>query len=87
MDGGLRTLYRTIDLPGKNPLKEAHATLDAAVLAAYGFSAKQEVLQQLLELNSQVAALIAAGKAVTPPGVPPGYAKPATLVSKDCLGP
>lgn len=87
MEGGLRSLYRTIDLPGKNPLKDAHAALDAAVLAAYGFSARQDILQQLLDLNHQVAALIVAGKDVTPPGVPPGYAKPAQLVSKDCLGP
>lgn len=86
MEGGLRSLYRTIDLPGKSPLKEAHAALDAAVLAAYGFSAKRDVLQQLLDLNGQVAARITAGKAVTPPGIPPGYAKPASLVSKDCLG-
>lgn len=87
MKGGLRSLYRTIDLPGKNPLKEAHSALDAAVMVAYGFSPKQDVLQQLLDLNRQVAAHIVAGKGVTPPGVPPEYAKPATLVSKDCLGP
>lgn len=87
MEGGLRSLYRTIDLPGKNPLKDAHSALDAAVLSAYGFSVKQDLLQQLLDLNRQVATLIAAGKAVTPPGAPSGYAKPATLVSKDCLGP
>jgi hypothetical protein len=29
--GGLRGLYRTLELPGKNPLKDAHAELDAAV--------------------------------------------------------
>lgn len=87
MEGGLRSLYRTIDLPGKNPLKDAHSALDAAVLSAYGFSVKQDLLQQLLDLNRQVATLIAAGKAVTQPGAPSGYAKPATLVSKDCLGP
>ena len=34
--GGLRALYRTLELPGANPLKDAHAALDAAVLAAYG---------------------------------------------------
>jgi hypothetical protein len=38
--GGLRAVYRTLELPGQNPLKDAHAALDAAVLAAYGFSAK-----------------------------------------------
>lgn len=86
MKGGLRALYRTMDLPGQNPLREAQHALDAAVLAAYGFSARRDVLQQLLELNGQVAAAIARGSKVTPPGVPPNYAKAAALVSKDCLG-
>jgi hypothetical protein len=46
------------DLPGANPLKDAHAALDAAVLTAYGFSAKKDLLKQLLDLNQQVAANI-----------------------------
>ncbi|MEO7412506.1 MAG: DNA methyltransferase [Opitutaceae bacterium] len=37
LTGGLRALYRTLELPGANPLKTAHAALDEAVLAAYGF--------------------------------------------------
>lgn len=41
IDGGLRAFYRTLDLPGKNPLKDAHAALDSAVLAAYGFDPKK----------------------------------------------
>jgi len=56
MKGGLRALYRTLELPGKNPLKDAHAALDAAVLDAYGFSAKKDLLKQLLDLNLAVAA-------------------------------
>ena len=56
MKGGLRALYRTLELPGANPLKDAHAALDAAVLAAYGFSAKKDLLAQLLALNLDVAA-------------------------------
>lgn len=86
MPGGLRALYRTTELPGKNPLRDAQGALDAAVLAAYGFSAKHDLLQQLLNLNSQVAASIGSGKAVTSPGIPQGYGKPTALVSKDCLG-
>ena len=39
--GGLRALYRTLELPGKNPLKDAHAALDAAVLDAYGLTPKK----------------------------------------------
>lgn len=39
LKGGLRALYRTLELPGASPLKDAHTALDAAVLAAYGFRA------------------------------------------------
>ncbi len=83
--GGLRAVYRTLDLPGKNPLKDAHATLDAAVLAAYGFSPRKDLLAQLLGLNFDVAARIDTGQTVTAPGVPPGYRDPARLVTEDCV--
>ncbi len=85
-EGGLRALYRTIELPGKNPLKDAHALLDAAVLAAYGFSAKKDILQQLLDLNTSVATAINAGEVVVGPGVPPICEAPAELITEDCLG-
>jgi hypothetical protein len=39
----LRAVYRTLELPGKHPLQDAHAALDAAVLAACGFSAKKDL--------------------------------------------
>jgi hypothetical protein len=87
IDGGLRAVYRTLELPGKNPLKDAHAALDAAVLDAYGFSAKQDLLAQLLDLNLSVAAKIEAGETVTAPGIPPGYPEPAKLVTEDCVRP
>jgi hypothetical protein len=83
--GGLRAVYRTLELPGKNPLKDAHAALDAAVLNAYGFSPQKDLLSQLLELNLDVAAKIAAAKPVTPPGVPVDYPDPARLISDDCV--
>lgn len=85
LPGGLRALYRTLELPGRNPLKDAHAKLDAAVLAAYGFSARKDLLKQLLDLNLSVAAAIERGERVTPPGVPPGFRNPASLVSSDCI--
>jgi len=44
------------ELPGTNPLKDAHAALDTAVLTAYGFNAKQDLPAQLLALNVEVAA-------------------------------
>lgn len=83
--GGLRAVYRTTELPGKNPLREAHAALDAAVLKAYGFAPRGDLLAQLLELNLSVAARIEAGGPVAAPGVPPSYPDPARLVSEDCV--
>src|SRR5450432_2407668 len=76
--GGLRALYRTLELPGANPLKDAHAALDTAVLAAYGFSSKTDLLAQLLALNRET---------VTAPGIPPGFPTPETLVTGDCIRP
>ena len=86
LTGGLRALYRTLDLPGKNPLRDAHARLDAAVLAAYGFSAKGDLLQQLLDLNRAVAARVGAGDTVIAPGLPPAYPDPGRQTTLDCLG-
>ena len=85
--GGLRALYRTLELPGANPLKDAHAALDAAVLAAYGFSAKKDLLAQLLALNLEVAQRIEKGEPVTPPGIPASFPKLETLISDDRLRP
>jgi methylase of polypeptide subunit release factors len=87
LKGGLRALYRTLELPGANPLKDAHAALDAAVLAAYGFSAKKDLLAQLLALNQQVADKIERGEPVTAPGVPPSYPDAKKLVTEDCIQP
>jgi hypothetical protein len=75
------------DLPGANPLKDAHAALDAAVLAAYGFSAKKDLLAQLLALNLEVARRIEKGEPVTPPGIPARFPNPETLTSGDCIHP
>ncbi len=83
--GGLRAVYRTLELPGKNPLRDAHAALDAAVLEAYDFAVEEDLLAQLLELNSAVAGRIEAGEAAVAPGVPPDYPTPADLITDDCI--
>ncbi len=85
--GGLRAVYRTLELPGKNPLRDAHAALDAAVMQAYGFSAKKDLLQQLLDLNLDVAEREKKGELVTAPGVPADYPDPKKLVTDDCIRP
>ena len=58
----LRDLYRTLEQPGDNPLRDAHARLDATVRAAYGVPADADPLAFLLELNLHCAAKEKAGK-------------------------
>ena len=85
--GGLRALYRTLELPGANPLKDAHAALDTAVLTAYGFNPKKDLLAQLLALNQKVATKIENAESVTAPGVPKNYPDAKMLVTEDCIKP
>jgi hypothetical protein len=80
LKSGSRALYRTAELPGANPLKDAHAALDTAVLAAYGFAAKADLLAQLPALNFAVAARIERGEFVTAAGLPPSFSAPEQLV-------
>lgn len=95
-DGSDISLYRTLELPGRNPLKQARAALDAAALDAYGFSIRagsasdrssSDLLKQLLDLNLSVASRIDRGEQVTAPGIPPNYADPKSLVTADCIEP
>jgi hypothetical protein len=69
------------------PLKDAHVALDAAVLAAFGFDARKDLLAQLLALNQAVAAKIEKGEPVTAPGVPKNYPDAKKLVTEDCITP
>lgn len=87
IEGGLRALYRTLEPPGKNPLKDAHPALDPAVLAAYGFDSKKDLLAQLLELNLAVSHREEAREPVTAPGVPPIYGDTSALVTDDRIRP
>jgi len=61
--------------------------LDAAVLDAYGFSARKDVLRQLLDLNLAVAKVIEEGGEATAPGVPATYGDSADIITPDCIGP
>ena len=63
----------------------AQQALDSAVLAAYGFSPKTDLLSQLLNFNAEVSRREEAGEPVTAPGIPPGYPDPARLVTDDCI--
>lgn len=78
----LRDLYTSLELPGKNPLKDLHADLNKSVIAAYGFDPHQDVLKQLLDLNLALHAAIEAEKPVTSPGIPSTYPTPQDLISQ-----
>ena len=81
----LRELYRTLELPGDNPLRKAHAELDAAVREAYGMKAKEDPLKFLLELNFEVAAREAKGLPVVAPGLPPVVKNASEFITEDCV--
>jgi hypothetical protein len=55
--------------------------------AAHGFSAKKDLLAQLLELNLSVAHRLENAEPVTPPGIPATFPNPETLISDDCIRP
>jgi hypothetical protein len=48
-------LYRTLETPGANRLRDAHAALDTAVRAAYGMQEQEGTLAFLLRLNLELA--------------------------------
>jgi len=82
----LRELYKSLETPGENRLRIAHAALDTAVRAAYGMKASEDILAFLLKLNLELADKEAKGEAITPPGLPAFVPKPSDFVSKDCVG-
>jgi hypothetical protein len=83
----LRDLYRTLDEPGDNPLRDAHARLDAAVRAAYGMAEDDDPLAFLLELNLACAAKEKVGNGITPPGLPLSPDEHAEFITEDCIQP
>jgi SAM-dependent methyltransferase len=82
----LRDLYRTLDLPGDNPLKSAQSDLDRAVRSAYEMGARESPLDFLLRLNADCARSEAAGESVTGPGVPTGARNVSQLITSDSIG-
>lgn len=85
MGGTLRDLYRSLDLPGQNPLRDAQNALDTAVRAAYGMKSEEDVLAFLLKLNLALAAKEEKGEEIVGPGLPPGIGNPREFVSEDCV--
>lgn len=84
-DLSLRELYRSLELPGAHPLKDAQAKLDQAVREAYGMPKSADPLVFLLKLNAEVAAREEAGHSVVGPGLPPTIKDSSKYVTADCL--
>jgi hypothetical protein len=82
--GGLRDLYRTLDLPGKHALRAAHEELDSAVRSAYGVEKEDEELNFLIELNALVSRKIKEGKDVQRPGIPTFVEDAESFISNHC---
>jgi SAM-dependent methyltransferase len=81
----LRELYRTLDLPGKNPLRKVHEELDKVVRQAYGMEKTEDVLKFLLELNFEVADREAKNLPVIAPGLPPCVTDASEFITDDCV--
>jgi SAM-dependent methyltransferase len=81
----LRDVYRVLEKPGKNKLKDLHTELNNAVMEAYGFDTKKDVLQQLLELNKKVAKAESQGYEVQPPGLPNWITDKQKFITDDCV--
>lgn len=86
-DLSFRELYRSLDLPGQNPLKDAHEALDGAVRAAYGLREDGDPLPFLLDLNDKLAMSEASMQPVVGPGLPPVAHTPEEFISDDCVQP
>ena len=85
LDCSLRDLYRTLEEPGANPLRDAHAKLDTAVRAAYGMKEDADPLAFLLALNHACAEKEKAGEKITPPGLPLPPEEHAAFLTEDCI--
>jgi hypothetical protein len=83
--GGLRGLYRILETPGANPLRDAHDALDTAVRAAYGMKPKEDPLAFLLALNHAVSDREKKGEPVVAPGLPPCVSDSGAFVTDDCV--
>jgi hypothetical protein len=82
-DLSLRELYRSLERPGRHPLKDAQEALDVAVRQAYGMSNRQNSLESLLTLNEEVSAKEISGAPVTGPGLPAFVRNPKVYVTDE----
>lgn len=88
----LREIYRSLDLPGNNPLREIQCKLDDAVKEAYFFGCPKEfqsknIREFLLELNEICFKAEHQGKLIQKPGLPDDFLQDKEFFSLDCVEP
>jgi hypothetical protein len=67
---GITALYNKFFNEPASQLYKLHAKLDALVMQAYGFKAKDELLEKLLELNLELAQKEQQGDTIIGPWAP-----------------
>jgi SAM-dependent methyltransferase len=83
----LRELYRSLETPGTNRLRDAHAGLDGAVRSAYGMKNSEDMLAFLLHLNQECADKESKGQGMTAPGLPASVSPPGEFITSDSIRP
>jgi N-6 DNA Methylase len=85
----LGDLYKILELPGKNPIKDLHTALDKAVAEAYGMTTSVDmvdnILSFLLSLNQEVHEAEVKGETVTAPGLPACIHDKSKYITDDCV--
>lgn len=86
----LRDLYRSLELPGANPLQDAQDKLDTAVWNAYLYGLPNDMknedpLEFLLQLNDICVIAEENNKPVLGPGLPPFCKESIGFHSDDCI--
>lgn len=81
----LRDLYKTMELPGKSTLRDAHDALNKAVRKAYGMKVNEDSLAFLLKLNELVRQCEKEKRDVIGPGLPKFVRDRSKLVTEDCV--
>ena len=84
-DTNLRELYKIMETPGKNPLKQAQDNLDQSVRHAYKMSKDENSLKFIFELNQEVSDLEKNDKNIEGPGLPSWVEFPGEFISADAV--
>ncbi|MDR6301682.1 DNA methyltransferase [Mesonia maritima] len=81
----LRDLYKILEEPGSNPMKILHKRLDDAVLDAYDFDKRKDILTQILELNLEIYSNETKGVPIESPGLPSFITNSDEFKTNDCI--